>query len=82
MVASERRRKVFSLDPRVLQALTFFARDKGVSLDDLADEAFRDLLRKHKRPATLKDALRESARGVPANDPEPSLQKRSKAKKK
>jgi len=81
VVASARRRKVFSVDPRVLQALMFFARDRGVALDELADEAFRDLLRKHKRPATLKDALKESARTVPANDPEPSHRKRSGAGK-
>jgi hypothetical protein len=28
---------------------------------ELADEAFRDLLRKHGRPVDLKDALRRSA---------------------
>ena len=38
------------------------------SLQDLADEAFRDLLKKHGRPVTLKEALRESARRLPAND--------------
>lgn len=82
MVASARRRKVFSVDPRVLQALTFFARDSDVSLDDVADEAFRDLLRKHKRPTSLKDALKESARTVPANDPEPSVRKKRPARRK
>jgi hypothetical protein len=32
---------------------------------ELADEAFRDLLKKHGRPVDLKDALRKSA-GVSA----------------
>ena len=32
---------------------------------ELADEAFRDLLKKHGRPANLKEALRRSA-GVSA----------------
>jgi hypothetical protein len=32
---------------------------------ELADEAFRDLLKKHGRPASLKEALRRSA-GVSA----------------
>jgi hypothetical protein len=36
---------------------------------ELADEAFADLLKKHQRPVTLKEALRESARRAPANDP-------------
>ena len=38
------------------------------SLQELADEAFRDLLRKHNRPVTLKEALRQSARRLPPND--------------
>jgi hypothetical protein len=37
----------------------------------LADEAFVDLLRKHQRPTSLKEALRESARRLPANDDMP-----------
>ena len=41
------------------------------SLQELADEAFRDLLKKHGRPVTLKEALKASARRVPANDPTP-----------
>jgi hypothetical protein len=39
---------------------------------ELADEAFADLLKKHHRPVTLKEALRESARRHPANDPVPA----------
>ena len=30
-------------------------------IQELADEAFNDLLRKHGRPASLKEALRRSA---------------------
>ena len=41
----------------VLQAL---ARERGQSFQDLIDEAIADLLKKHKRPVTLKDMLRES----------------------
>jgi hypothetical protein len=32
-----------------------------MDFQELADEAFRDLLRKHGRPASLKEALRRSA---------------------
>jgi hypothetical protein len=39
------------------------------SLQELADEAFTDLLKKHRRPVTLKQALKESLRRQPANDP-------------
>lgn len=62
-------RKMFALDPRLLQALMFFGRDSQRSLDDLADEALRDFLKKYKRPVTLKAALQASTRNVPANDP-------------
>ena len=67
---SEKRRKVFTVDHGVLRALEFLARDRGVAVDTFADEAFRDLLKKHGRPLSLKAALRESARGIPANDAE------------
>ena len=49
-------------------ALEHLADDLGVSVHDLAQEAFEDLLRKHRRPRTLREALRESARQYPAND--------------
>jgi hypothetical protein len=39
--------------------------DQMKDFQELADEAFRDLLKKHGRPADLKDALRRSA-GVSA----------------
>jgi hypothetical protein len=42
-----------------------------VDLQDLADEAFRDLLKKHRRPVSLKEMLRESARSQPANEHAP-----------
>ena len=36
------------------------ARETGQSFQDLIDQAIADLLKKHKRPVTLKDMLRES----------------------
>ena len=44
------------------------ARDSMKSFQELADEAFADLLAKHGRPVDLKDALRRSTRRVGAND--------------
>jgi hypothetical protein len=39
------------------------------TFQELADEAFADLLKKHNRPVDLKEALRQSARGAGgAND--------------
>ena len=49
-------------------ALDLYARDSMKSFQELADEAFADLLKKHNRPVDLKDALRRSARAIGAND--------------
>lgn len=77
--ADARRRKVFNVEERLLQALAFYARDQKASLDDVADEAFRDLLKKHKRPLSLKAALQESARALPANDAGPKRAAKAKS---
>lgn len=65
------KRKLVGLRPGLLQALELLARDAGTSLDALAEEAFTDLLRKNRRPLSLKEALKESARLLPANDDAP-----------
>jgi hypothetical protein len=43
---------------RLGHALHQYSLESGQSLQELAAEAFRDLLRKHRRPVTLRDALR------------------------
>jgi hypothetical protein len=48
-----------------------------MTLQELAEEAFKDLLKKHRRPTTLKEMLKESARSMPANDHQPSRRRRS-----
>ena len=63
------KRKLIEFDGETWHALHLLSRDSMKSLQELADEAFRDLLRKHHRPATLKQALKESLRRQPANDP-------------
>ncbi|MGE5511776.1 MAG: hypothetical protein ACM31O_11060 [Bacteroidota bacterium] len=65
-------RKLIEFDPETWSALSLLSRDAMKSIQELADEAFADLLRKHRRPVTLKQALRESARSIPANDPSPA----------
>lgn len=65
------RRKLIAFEPELWQALSLLARDRMQSFQELADEAFADVLKKHGRPVTLKEALRESARTTPANDPRP-----------
>jgi hypothetical protein len=49
-----------------LAELTSLASDTMMDFQELAEEAFRDLLKKHGRPVDLKDALKRSAReGAP-----------------
>ena len=55
-------------DPETWIALDLYARDSMKSFQELADEAFADLLKKHQRPTALKDALRQSAQRIGAND--------------
>ena len=54
-------RKLIAFDDETLTALTQLGRDRMATLQDLADEAFADLLKKHGVPIDLKDALRKSA---------------------
>jgi hypothetical protein len=55
-------RKLIAFDPETWMALELLAQDRMASIQELADEAFADLLKKHHRPTTLKAALRESGR--------------------
>ena len=70
------RRKLIAFDAEVWHALHLLARDSMKSLQELADEAFAGLLAKHRRPVTLKQALRESVRRQPANDARAGPKKR------
>lgn len=60
--------KRVTFDPATWAALDLYARDSMKSFQELADEAFSDLLAKHNRPTDLKDALRRSTRAIGAND--------------
>ena len=53
--------KRIQFDKEDWAALDLLARDRMMTFQELADEAFRDLLRKHNRPVDLKEALRKSA---------------------
>jgi hypothetical protein len=53
--------KRVQFDDETWQALGLLARDSMKDFQELADEAFRDLLTKHHRPTDLKSALRQSA---------------------
>ena len=55
-------RKLIEFDDDTFDKLKRLARDRMGTLQELADEAFADLLKKHGIPIDLKDALRKSAR--------------------
>ena len=57
--------KRVQFDDATWQQFDLLGHDKMKDFQELADEAFRDLLKKHGRPASLKEALRRSA-GVSA----------------
>ena len=64
-------RKLVEFDAETWHALRQLSGDSMKSLQELAEEAFADLLKKHGRPVTLKQALKASLRQQPANDPRP-----------
>ena len=55
--------------------------DDTLTIQELADEAFADVLKKHGIPIDLRDALRKSARLSGAKTEAPVKQKKSKARK-
>jgi hypothetical protein len=57
--------KRVTIDDETWVVLDLLARDRMATFQELADEAFADLLKKHGRPVDLKAALRKSA-GVSA----------------
>jgi hypothetical protein len=67
------------------QAIHLLAKDRMATFQELANEAFRDLLRKHNRPVGLKAALRQSIGGsdnvVPLPPPKPKPKKSGTHKK-
>ncbi len=53
--------KRVQFDGETMAALDLLGKDTFMTFQELADEAFRDLLKKHGRPTSLKEALRRSA---------------------
>ena len=75
-------RKLIAFDDDTFDKLKQLARDRMATFQELADEAFADLLRKHGIPIDLKDALRKSARlaaepGKTSGRPKPAQKTKS-----
>ncbi len=84
-------RKLIGFDDDTLDKLKQLGRDRMATFQELADEAFADLLKKHGVPIDLQDALRKSVKGAGpsssarrtttrANNP-PATRKRPNAKR-
>jgi len=58
--------KRVQLDEESWVALDLLARDRMMTFQELADEAFADVLKKHGRPVDLRAALRKSASAADA----------------
>jgi len=58
-------RKIIAFDPETWLALKMLGRDRDRTIQELADEAFGDLLKKHGRPVTFRESLKASARISP-----------------
>ena len=54
-------RKLIAFDDETLSQLTELGRNRMATIQELADEAFADVLKKHGMPRDLKEALRRSA---------------------
>jgi len=61
-------RKLIDFDEDTFDKLKQLGRDRMATIQELADEAFADVLRKHNIPVDLKDALRKSAALAKASD--------------
>jgi hypothetical protein len=59
-------RKLIEFDDDTFAKLKQLARDRMATFQELADEAFTDLMRKHGIPIDLRDALKKSAAGTEA----------------
>jgi hypothetical protein len=60
---TEGRRKLVRFDAQIWHALNLLSRKSRKTFQELAAEAFRDLLQKQGRPTDLKVALQQSENG-------------------
>ena len=74
-------RKLIAFDDDTFDKLKQLGRDRMATIQELADEAFADVLKKHGIPIDLKDALRKSARLSGTKTEKVAKPKKSKARK-
>jgi hypothetical protein len=72
--------KRVQFDDETWNALDLLAKDRMQDFQELADEAFSDLLRKHGRPTDLKTALRQSVGTIDQPSGPPSERRSGRTK--
>ena len=73
--------KRVAFDIETWQALDQLARSRMMTFQELADEAFRDLMKKHGLPYDARDAFRRSAAAAGKAKPETRTAKKKPAKR-
>jgi predicted DNA-binding ribbon-helix-helix protein len=71
--------KRVQLDDETWASLDLLARDRMMTFQELADEAFADVLKKHGRPVDLRAALRKSAQAADAPDKDRGKSRKAKS---
>jgi len=71
--------KRVQLDEESWAALKLLARDRMMTFQELADEAFADVLKKHGRPVDLRAALRKSVQAADAPEQSRARKRRRKS---
>jgi hypothetical protein len=72
--------KRVQFDQQTWIAIDLLARDSMRDFQEIADEAFADLLKKHGRPVDLKTALRQSVGDIEKRPAAPSVRRRDASK--
>src|SRR5580704_11300270 len=72
--------KRVQFDDETWNALDLLAKDRMQDFQELADEAFSDLLRKHGRPTDLKTALRQSVGTIDQQSGPPPVRRKGRTK--
>jgi len=74
--------KRVEFDIETWQALDMLARERMMTFQEVADEAFRDVLKKYGRPYGVRDALKKSAQAADADKaPTPERRKAPNSKR-
>jgi hypothetical protein len=74
-------RKLIAFDEDTFAKLAQLGRDRMATIQELADEAFADVLKKHGIPIDLRDALRKSAAPAPGKAKSSPGKAKSKTRK-